>query len=90
MNYPKMCVYTCVKREQKILIMLEYLMKNSGLFGRKEQKLFGPIHKKEKCHGHMLENLVKLNEMDFQINFNHQDKYERKNSESTEKISLPK
>lgn len=80
---------TCVKREQKILIMLQYLMKNSGLFGGREQKILGPIHKKEKCHGHVLENLVKLDEMDFQINFNYQDKYEGKNSELTEIISLP-
>lgn len=49
-----------MKGEPEVLIMLEYLMKNSGLFGRKGQKLFGPVDKREKCHIYMLENCYKI------------------------------
>ena len=52
-----MCV--CVKGVQEMLIMLEYLMKNSGLFGRRTKTLWASREEKKMPHN-MLENCFKI------------------------------
>ena len=51
-----MCV--CVKGVQEMLIMLEYLMKNSGLF-RRTKTLWASREEKKMPHN-MLENCYKI------------------------------
>lgn len=81
-------MWAYVQREQKILIMLEYLMKNSGLFGRKDQKSSGSVDGEEKHHIHV-GKLIKLDEINFQINLSPRW-IQGRNNESTETVHLPK
>lgn len=66
MNQPKMYVCICVKREQGILIMLKYLMKNSGLFERREQKFIGPVDERKKIIYTCCKTVTKLDEINVQ------------------------